>query len=83
MANWVGLASQSGCEDGMWTTAIASWVLSTQRNPSEKLPVESLRSGWNDETEGFGVALKPWKRLSVVASAILHVSRIEIVSKRS
>ena len=64
------MASQSGCEDATWRTARASWVCSTRRNPSEKLPVGSFRRGWNDETEGFGVALKPWRMDSGVVPAI-------------
>ena len=58
-AKVVGLASQRGSLEGTWRTARASRVELTRRKPKENLSEESLRRGWNEGIEGFGVASKP------------------------
>lgn len=81
LASSVGLASQSGSEEGTWRTARASWVLLTRRKASEKLPVESLRRGWKVETFGFGVALKPWRSTWAVDRVVIYVKRMDVVKR--
>lgn len=47
----------------------------TRRKPSEKFPVESVRTGWKVDIDGLGVARKPLRSSLAVAagSVCCHV----------